>query len=57
MYMMRMRISMGYYKNLVIEVLELNDAGLGVMAIADRLGLAAITVANVLEMYGRPEGA
>ena len=48
---------MGYYKNLVIEILELNDAGLGVMAIADRLGLAVLTVANVLEMYGRPEGA
>jgi hypothetical protein len=47
----------GYYKNLVIEILELSDAGLGVIAIADRLGLAAITVANVLEMYGRPEGA
>ena len=48
---------MGYYKNLVLDILELNDAGLSVMAIADRLGLAAITVANVLEMYGRPEGA
>jgi hypothetical protein len=47
----------GYYKNLVIEILELSDAGLGVIAIADRLGVAAITVANVLEMYGRPEGA
>jgi DNA-binding NarL/FixJ family response regulator len=48
---------MGYYKNLVIEILELSDAGLGVIAIADRLGVAAITVSNVLEMYGRPEGA
>jgi orotate phosphoribosyltransferase-like protein len=48
---------MGYYKNLIVEVLELNDAGLSVGAIADRLGLAAITVANVLEQYGRPEGA
>jgi hypothetical protein len=48
---------MGYYKNLIVEVLELNDAGLSVVAIADRLGLAAITVANVLEQYGRPEGA
>jgi len=47
----------GYYKNLVIEILELNDAGLGVIAIADRLGIAAITVANILEMYGGPEGA
>lgn len=51
------RKSMGYYKNLIAEVLELNDAGLSVTAIADRLGLAAITVANVLEQYGRPEGA
>jgi hypothetical protein len=48
---------MGYYKNLIVEVLELNDAGLSVVAIADRLGLAAITVANVLEQYGRPEVA
>ncbi len=48
---------MGYYKNLVIEILELNDAGLGVIAIADRLGLAAITVAKILEMYGGPDGA
>ena len=48
---------MGYYKNLVIEILELSDAGLGVIAIADRLGIAAITVANILEMYGGPEGA
>lgn len=48
---------MGYYKNLVLEILELNDAGLSVTAIADRLGLAVITVANVLSEYGRPEGA
>ena len=48
---------MAYYKNLVLDILELNDAGLGVMAIVDRLGLAAITVANILEQYGRPEGA
>ena len=48
---------MAYYKNLVLDILELNDAGLSVMAIADRLGLAAITVANILEQYGRPDGA
>ena len=51
-----MRIRVGYYKNLVIQILELSDDGLSVTAIADRLGLAAITVANVLEQYGRPEG-
>lgn len=43
---------MGYYKNLVIQILELNDAGLSVQAIADRLGLAAITVSNVIDQYG-----
>jgi len=48
---------MGYYKNLVLEILELNDAGLTVLAIANKLGLAAITVANVLQEYGRPETA
>jgi hypothetical protein len=53
--MMRMR--RGYYKNLVLEILELNDAGLGVVAIADQLGLAVITVSNILGEYGRPDGA
>jgi DNA-binding NarL/FixJ family response regulator len=42
----------GYYKNLVIQILELNDAGLSVQAIADRLGLATITVSNVIDQYG-----
>lgn len=42
---------MGYYKNLVLEILELNDAGLPAAAIADRLGLAVITVCNVLNEY------
>jgi DNA-binding NarL/FixJ family response regulator len=50
-------MSVGYYKNLVIQILELSDDGLSVSAIADKLGLAAITVANVLEQYGRPDGA
>ena len=54
---MMMRIKVGYYKNLVIEILELSDAGLDILKIADRLCVAPITVANVLEMYGRPEGA
>ena len=48
---------MGYYKNLVLEILELNDAGLGVVAIANQLGLAVITVSNILGEYGRPDGA
>ena len=48
---------MGYYKNLVLEILELNDAGLEVNAIADRLGLAVITVTNILQEYGTLEGA
>lgn len=43
---------MGYYKNLVIEILELSEAGYTVQFIADRLGLAAITVANVIDQYG-----
>jgi len=52
-----MRMSVDYYKNLAIQILELSDDGLGISAIADKLGLAAITVANVLEQYGRPDGA
>lgn len=48
---------MGYYKNLVLEILELNDAGLPVNAIADRLGLDVITVANILQEYSAPAGA
>jgi orotate phosphoribosyltransferase-like protein len=47
---------MGYYKNLVLEILELSDAGLSVRAIADNLGLAVITVSNILCEYGRPDG-
>jgi hypothetical protein len=47
----------GYYKNLVIEILEMSDAGCSVPFIANYLGVAVLTVNNVLEMYGRPEGA
>ena len=55
--MMKRSITVGYYKNLVVEILELNEAGLDVLKIADRLCVAPLTVANVLEMYGVPEGA
>ena len=48
---------MGYYKNLVIEILEMSDAGRSAEYIANRLGIAVLTVNNVLEMYGRPEEA
>jgi len=48
---------MGYYKNLVIEILEMSDAGCSVPFIANYLGVAVLTVNNVLEMYGRPEEA
>jgi len=48
---------MGYYKNLVNEILEMSDAGYSVPFIANYLGVAVLTVNNVLEMYGRPEGA
>jgi len=51
------RITMGYYKNLVIEILELNEVGRSAEYIANSLGIAVLTVNNVLEMYGRPEGA
>ena len=54
---MMMRIKVGYYKNLVIEILEMSDAGCSVPFIANYLGVAVLTVNNVLEMYGRPEGA
>jgi hypothetical protein len=55
--MMMKRITMGYYKNLVIEILELNEVGRSAEYIANSLGIAVLTVNNVLEMYGRPEGA
>jgi len=42
---------MGYYKNLVIDILELNEAGLTPGAIADRLGIAVITVCNIIDQY------
>lgn len=54
---MMMRIKVGYYKNLVIEILEMSEAGCSVPFIANYLGVAVLTVNNVLEMYGRPEGA
>ena len=54
---MMMRIKVGYYKNLVIEILEMSDAGCSVPFIANYLGVAVLTVNNVLEMYGRSEGA
>jgi len=48
---------MGYYKNLVIEILEMSEKGCSVGFIANYLGVPVLTVNNVLEMYGGPEGA
>ena len=42
---------MGYYKNLVIEILELHEKGFTTSQIADHLCVAAITVTNVIEQY------
>ena len=48
---------MGYYKNLVIQILEMSEAGCSVPFIANYLGIAVLTVNNVLELYSVPEGA
>ena len=47
---------MGYYKNLVIQILEMSETGRSAEYIANRLGLPVLTVNNVLELYGAPEG-
>jgi hypothetical protein len=54
---MKESLTVGYYKNLVIEILEMSDAGCSVPFIANYLGVAVLTVNNVLEVYGRPEDA
>jgi len=43
---------MGYYKNLVLEILEMSDKGCSVKFIANYLGIPVLTVNNVIEQYG-----
>ncbi len=50
-------MNVGYYKNLVIQILEMSEAGCSVPFIANYLGVAVLTVNNVIDMYGGPEGA
>jgi|694.fasta_scaffold11923_19 orotate phosphoribosyltransferase-like protein len=47
---------MGQIKNLIIEILELHAHGLTTTEISDRLGLALITVTNVINEYSYLEG-
>lgn len=48
---------MGYYKNLVIQILEMNEIGRSAEYIANYLGIAVLTVNNVIDLYSGPEGA
>ena len=50
-------MSVGYYKNLVIQILEMSEAGCSVPFIANYLGIAVLTVNNVIDQYGGPEEA
>ena len=46
---------MGYYKNLVIQILEMSEAGCTVPFIANYLGVAVLTVNNVIDLYSMQE--
>jgi hypothetical protein len=50
-------MSVGYYKNLVIQILEMSETGRSAEYIANYLGVAVLTVNNVIDMYGGPEEA